>query len=598
MISLHAALTKRSIISLVALLCFLSNTILPGFVMAGSLNYSHNTNTLPPESIFNTGSDETKIITEEVKPDTKIWPCGKLYDPKADVKVYYMVYGTDNAGSVIIAAGPNRVSSKKSSLLARVRLNRQDIDGWTYEYPDWAPRAERNRQGDTVLKPGGILYKGTLMPRMNEDVLYDPDTFLDFDEKVEIVKVKGILITIRYGDGRKDEDRQQSEFHDWLYVPPQTSATQKPRDIAEELGWVIATGASPIRDDQDKTASEHRQNPRAGRLVEMWLGMWLEKLNEEHNIAGVDDIDIIKKALGEELKHLVLDNGPKITVCPNLVKKLDEAGPCVYQVPCYIRINDKRIEFPVVIFSTRTEDGHFPARYIPNGVGSQSARAALELAKPAAQEATGTNTAPHSSASATGISTVNAAQLLAEAIAALPKEWENGIVPADIVRAFKSVEELMNELSTNMANMTDQSVLVFSHDATFKNGLGILLPKLAWAGMKIAVIVNNDDERALIERLNHTTPDGSNKIEWGKDFAAIKKKFISKGLTTPNYYYFKVRSDTHILGEDLGGISVCDITNVVQKIIEALGEIHNISVGTDAAADIQMAISKFVDAAA
>lgn len=149
-----------------------------------------------------------------------------------------------------------------------------------------------------------------------------------------------------------------------------------------------------------------------------------------------------------------------------------------------------------------------------------------------------------------------------EAIVVLPQEWHRN--------EFK-VAEFTAELSRllQIENILDQdkSTFIFSEKVTFDNGLGVLLPKLAKSGMRVAVIATNDRQRALIDELNQGKPE-SERIIYVNTIADIRTK-----IHTARYYYFKVTGDPDT---DLQGITTFDITEIVKKIIDALGKVCGI----------------------
>ena len=62
------------------------------------------------------------------------------------------------------------------------------------------------------------------------------------------------------------------------------------------------------------------------------------------------------------------------------------------------------------------------------------------------------------------------------------------------------------------------------------------------------------------------------------------------------YYYFKVKGDPE--AGDLAGVTTCDITALVERIIRILGRVTGIAEGTQAASDLYRATQKFIAAAA
>lgn len=150
----------------------------------------------------------------------------------------------------------------------------------------------------------------------------------------------------------------------------------------------------------------------------------------------------------------------------------------------------------------------------------------------------------------------------AVALNTLPQEWHaNELKVADFIAELQRLLQIENVLDQ------DKSTFIFSEKVTFDNGLGVLLPKLVKSGMRIAVVATNDRQRALIEELNQGKPDNE-KIIYADTVADIRTKVHSA-----RYYYFKVKGDPDA---DLQGITTFDITEIVKKIIDALGKISGI----------------------
>ena len=85
--------------------------------------------------------------------------------------------------------------------------------------------------------------------------------------------------------------------------------------------------------------------------------------------------------------------------------------------------------------------------------------------------------------------------------------------------------------------------------------------------MKVAVIATNDRQMALIDELNQGKPENE-RIIYADTVADIRTK-----IHTARYYYFKVTGDPDT---DLQGITTFDITEIVKRIIDALGKVSGI----------------------
>lgn len=142
------------------------------------------------------------------------------------------------------------------------------------------------------------------------------------------------------------------------------------------------------------------------------------------------------------------------------------------------------------------------------------------------------------------------------------QEWySNELKVADFIVELSRLLRIENIINQ------DKSTFIFSEKVAFDNGLGVLLPKLAKSGMRVAVIATNDRQRALIDELNQDKPENE-RIIYADTIADIRTK-----IHTARYYYFKVIGDPDT---DLQGITTFDITEIVKKIIDALGKVCGI----------------------
>ncbi len=154
------------------------------------------------------------------------------------------------------------------------------------------------------------------------------------------------------------------------------------------------------------------------------------------------------------------------------------------------------------------------------------------------------------------------AEGLREALKPLPQEWINGKLNlADFIVELSRLLQIENILEQN------KSTFIFSEKVTFDNGLGVLLPELAKSGMRVTVIATNDRQRALIDELNQGKPENE-RIVYADTIADVRTK-----VHTARYYYFKISGDPDT---NLQGITTFDITDIVKKIIDALGKVSSI----------------------
>jgi|GEM_PF-1416988 len=112
----------------------------------------------------------------------------------------------------------------------------------------------------------------------------------------------------------------------------------------------------------------------------------------------------------------------------------------------------------------------------------------------------------------------------------------------------------------------DTNAFIFSEEVTFTGGVGRLLPRLAKAGIKIAVIAKKNEHRTTIDYLNAVELENvDNKIVCCPDVATVTTTI--KGIQS--FSYFKTESDAE---EFLpGNVHIMeDLT--VRQIIESLGK--------------------------
>lgn len=144
----------------------------------------------------------------------------------------------------------------------------------------------------------------------------------------------------------------------------------------------------------------------------------------------------------------------------------------------------------------------------------------------------------------------------------LPKQWlGKRFNVADFIADFSRL--------LGVPAFKERSTMLFSENVTFTAGLGVLLEKVARSNPHriIAVVATNDRERALIEELNRSRTE---------DRKIVVVDSVADMLARPHgrrIYYFKMAGDPVTT---LNGITTFDITDIVRKIIDALGKASSI----------------------
>jgi len=138
----------------------------------------------------------------------------------------------------------------------------------------------------------------------------------------------------------------------------------------------------------------------------------------------------------------------------------------------------------------------------------------------------------------------------------------------DMLRLPGWAQDVVKTNVIDLSKLDEKAALVFSKKATFDNKLGVLLPRLVKAGIKVGVIAETPEQKELIEELNRQegiTEDREIICEF--NFEAIRDKMNEMAVS--RYYYFKVKGDEDI---SYRNVTTFDITNIVKQVIEALGE--------------------------
>jgi hypothetical protein len=180
----------------------------------------------------------------------------------------------------------------------------------------------------------------------------------------------------------------------------------------------------------------------------------------------------------------------------------------------------------------------------------------------------------------------NVGKILEEIRKILPQEWlENEL------NAAQFIKELSRLLEVPESAIEEKSTLLFSENVTFKAGLGLLLEKVARSNpnRKIAVIATNQRERDFIEELNK----GKFEDQWIIAVESVLDAWTRlKGRKT---YYFKMEGDPKPDIEN-DNIIVFDITDIVKKIIDAIGKVSGI-IERERLEMLHQAVQKFSEAA-
>jgi len=150
-------------------------------------------------------------------------------------------------------------------------------------------------------------------------------------------------------------------------------------------------------------------------------------------------------------------------------------------------------------------------------------------------------------------------------ITAFEKEWE-----ASELSTGRFTSALSRILGLEAALDHNKPIFVFSEKVTFDNSLAKCLPKLAEKGVKVAVIVKTDRERALIDKLNEGKAKDKKIIQAdtidGIRIAAARAKVLA-----PRFYYFRIKDSTDPMF-DGRNVTVYELTSdMVKRIIDAIG---------------------------
>ncbi len=145
-------------------------------------------------------------------------------------------------------------------------------------------------------------------------------------------------------------------------------------------------------------------------------------------------------------------------------------------------------------------------------------------------------------------------------------ERKNALDLKELERTLAAIIETKGEFV--LADGT--SGLIFSEKTVFDNGLGVLLPKLAQAGVPVSVIATTPEQQELIRTLNEDIMETDKKINFAGSVAELISSKIYGFKNLRRYYYLMVKGD---VDPGLTGVTPVDITGLVEKIIENLGKV-------------------------
>jgi len=159
---------------------------------------------------------------------------------------------------------------------------------------------------------------------------------------------------------------------------------------------------------------------------------------------------------------------------------------------------------------------------------------------------------------------------LSEIMKLVPADWLDGWLGIGLfVRALWQTGCEQNIVTD------DKSTLIFSNksafgeykDGRYEEGIGIILPSFVRSGIRVAVVAATDEQEDLIRELNAGNPQ-DRQIIYARSVDAIMADPKAKAA---RYYYFKVASESE------AGAGVTSITIIVKKIIEAIGNVVQIT---------------------
>lgn len=158
---------------------------------------------------------------------------------------------------------------------------------------------------------------------------------------------------------------------------------------------------------------------------------------------------------------------------------------------------------------------------------------------------------------------------ISEAIGALPDRYIKDQM--QVSGSENSLEKMLSDM-LGRAICVEGSAFLFSEKTVFDHGLGVFLPKLASAGIRIGVIARDDKQRKTIDELNLMIK-GENKIM----YAGSVVELMAEVPGAARFYYFKVREDPRE-DLDLEGLTVQDITNAIKDMIDSIGRVCGVEI--------------------
>lgn len=160
------------------------------------------------------------------------------------------------------------------------------------------------------------------------------------------------------------------------------------------------------------------------------------------------------------------------------------------------------------------------------------------------------------------------AERLSVPFEAVPSEYgSNGITHAGLMAALGE----NGLLGPEAIRSGKEAGLIFSEKITFDNGLGILLPKLAKAGIKIGVVAVTPDQRRMIEELNKDIRGYDRKIIISEDPAAIQASMARQ------CYYYRVEGEDALAfqGMIVVEMAIENIKILVDSLAKACGLLND-----------------------
>ena len=187
--------------------------------------------------------------------------------------------------------------------------------------------------------------------------------------------------------------------------------------------------------------------------------------------------------------------------------------------------------------------------------------------------------------------TATSLQPTEEELSAFEEEWEAKELDVD---KFLSALSPILGLETILDH--DKPIFVFSEKVAFENNMVKCLPKLVEKGIKVAVIVKNEEKKkkALIDKLNEGKAQDK-KILQAETIEGIRAEAAEAKVSAPRFYYFRLKSSDDPIFEG-SYITPYELTpDMVKKIIDAIG--HACRVESEKLPLLHEMVRKFAEAA-